>query len=182
MHVLGVGGIRRRQFGGDSECAALQERLEPSARRSGVVRRRSAWRGFAADHAQPARSAGLVMLYRRHNAGRQPACAHQKAAAPAIDPYARHLGTQLATAVGSHTAARAIAHPLGAVHRARHAARRKRAAPAHMTVEHQSLDRRLHAAPVVAAHAQRRSSRPEAATHAGSIERRSRPVRAHRHA
>src|ERR1700684_3847592 len=62
------------------------------------------------------------------------------AASVGLHPNAPHVGFDLAIAVGAHTAARAVAQGLGAIHRTGHAGRTQHALTAHAAIEQQTLD------------------------------------------
>src|SRR6185312_5060249 len=60
-----------------------------------------------------------------------------------VEPYAAHLGLDLAVSVRANAAARSVAQGLGARHRAGQPGRVQHALAAHLTAPHRALDRVL---------------------------------------
>src|SRR5271170_5564560 len=80
------------------------------------------------------------MVDRRLKRSDRIAAARQAAAFVGLDPYARHVGIDLAAAVGAHAPARSVAKRLRAIHRAGHPGRGKEAVSAHSAIEERALD------------------------------------------
>src|SRR6266567_7148482 len=72
-----------------------------------------------------------------------PPAPHPLAAVPCLDPDAAHARLHLAESIGTNAAAGAVAHGLGAVHRAGHSGIAERALAAHLAIEQHALDRAL---------------------------------------
>ena len=143
---LRVGRIRRRHFDGDDEIArpaGALERPQLSLGHDALADRRLERRIAAAMHdLDPGRGAALAHIDGRQQRRRMRAMIGRDAlgAFGGLDPDAAHLGLDLAIPARAHTAARAVAHFLGAIHRAGHAGGGQHALPAFAAIEHQALE------------------------------------------
>src|SRR5271155_1150310 len=80
------------------------------------------------------------MVDRRLKRSDRIAAARQAAALIGLDPYARHVGIDLAAAVGAHAPARSVTQRLRAIHRAGHPGCGEEAVSAHPAIEERALD------------------------------------------